>query len=161
MKLEDANFGIDDERRTEEIEPLYCLAISAKRYALFNIAADGQIIIRKASAHGLGHLLAPYSDSEASPSIPAPAVGLDEIGVERWQYDYWHQIIRAALDGHPDQVDLDYHPKLDSPAASRYGATTPNLLGWFKKHNVDRSYDDQVKPSNFLAGVPDQSGCCS
>ena len=51
-----------------------------------------------------------------------PSDDLDKIGVERWQYDLWHQIIRAALDGHPDQVDLDYHPKLNTPAASRYGA---------------------------------------
>ena len=150
LKLEDANFGIIDGKCTAEIEPLYCWAISAKRYALFNIASDGQIIIRKASAHGLGHLMAPYSEPEAPSSIPAPAVGLDEIGVERWQYDYWHQIIQAALNGHPDQVDLDYHPKLDLPAASRYGASTPNLLTWFNRHNEDRPYDDQVRPSNFL-----------
>jgi hypothetical protein len=150
LKLEDANFGIADGKCTAELEPLYCWAISAKRYALFNIASDGQIIIRKASAHGLGHLLAPYIDPEAPSAIPAPKVGLDEIGVERWQYDYWHQIIWAALGGHPDQVDLDYHPKLDISAASRYGASTPNLLTWFSRHNEDRPYDDQVRPSNFL-----------
>jgi transcriptional regulator with XRE-family HTH domain len=75
---------------------------------------------------------------------------LDEIGVERWQYDLWHQIIMAALDGHPDQVDLDYHPSLNQPAASRYGATTPKLLRWFKTYNQNRSYRDQVKPFNFL-----------
>jgi hypothetical protein len=66
------------------------------------------------------------------------------------RFNYWYQIIRIALDGHPDQVDLDYHPKLDLPAASRYGASTPNLLTWFNKHNEDRPYDDQVRPSNFL-----------
>ena len=60
LKLEDANFGLIEWKPTGEIEPLYCFAISAKRYALFNIASDGQIIIRKASAHGLGHLLPPY-----------------------------------------------------------------------------------------------------
>jgi hypothetical protein len=36
------------------------------------------------------------------------------------------------------------------PAASRYGATTPNLLDWFDKHNETRPYADQVRPSNFL-----------
>ena len=117
---------------------------------LFNLTADGQIVIRKASAHGLGHLLPPYAEADAPPSIPAPAVALDKIGVERWQYDLWHQIIRAALDSHPDQVDLGYHPKLDAPAASRYGATTPALLGWFDGYNVDRVYGDRVRPSNFL-----------
>ena len=64
------------------------------------------------------------------PSIPAPAMPLPEIGVERWQYDLWHQIIRAATDGHPDQVDLDYHPNLGLPAASRYGGVRqPWLAG--------------------------------
>jgi hypothetical protein len=38
-----------------ELEPLYCLAISAKRYVLFNIV-DNQTVIRKISGHGLGAL---------------------------------------------------------------------------------------------------------
>ena len=150
LKLEDVNFKLANGRPTKDTQPLYCFAVSAKRYALFNLNADGQISIRKASAHGLGHLLPPYQEAEAPASIPAPAMPLEEIGVERWQYDLWHQIIRAALDGHPDQVDLDYHPNLDLPAASRYGATTPNLVSWFDKHNENRPYSDQVRPSNFM-----------
>jgi DNA-binding XRE family transcriptional regulator len=150
LKSEDANFKIRDVAISEEIEPLYCLAISAKRYALFNISEDGRVTIRKASAHGLGHLLPPYGDSDAPLSIPTPQIELGQIGVERWQYDLWHQIIRATLDGHPDQIDLDYHPNLDKPAASRYAATTPNLLSWFDIHNENRPYSDQVRPSNFL-----------
>jgi hypothetical protein len=134
---------------SKTIEPLYCFAISSKRYALFNIV-DGEVIIRKASAHGLGHLLPPYKEADAPAAIPPPGSALDEIGVERWQYDLWYQIIRAATEGHPDQVDLDYHPNLRLPAASRYAATTPSLLRWFAKHNVDRTYAEQVKPSNFL-----------
>jgi hypothetical protein len=35
-------------------------------------------------------------------------------------------------------------------AASRYGATTPKLLRWFKRFNQNRLYRDQVKPFNFL-----------
>jgi hypothetical protein len=50
-----------------------------------------------ASAHGLGHLMAPYGPEEAPPNIPAPAVPLSEIGVERWQYVLWFQITRAAF----------------------------------------------------------------
>lgn len=52
----------------DEFEPLYCLAVSSKRYCLFNI--DGSpiedtigpqrtIVIRKASAHGLGDVMLP------------------------------------------------------------------------------------------------------
>jgi hypothetical protein len=75
---------------------------------------------------------------------------LDKIGVDRWHYDLWHTVIGAALDGHPDQVDLSYHSGLGEPAVSRYGATTPKLLGWFKQRNSGRKYGDQVKPFNFL-----------
>jgi hypothetical protein len=150
LKLEIVNFGIGP--KSSESVPLYFLGISAKRYALFNLRKSGEIIIRKASAHGLGHLIAPYSENEAPNSIPAPLVPLAEIGVERWQYDLWHQIIRVALDGHPDQVDLNYHAALNLPAASRYGGTTPALLGWFKKHNQNREYSRQVRPFNFMLG---------
>ena len=65
-------------------------------------------------------------------------------------FDLWHQIIRAVLDGHPDEVDLSYHDALKQPAVSRYGATTPALLKWFAGFNRDRAYADQVKPFNFL-----------
>jgi DNA polymerase elongation subunit (family B) len=56
LKVEDVNFGSGDGRARK---PLYCWAVSAKRYALFNIDANGQPVLRKASAHGLGHLRAP------------------------------------------------------------------------------------------------------
>jgi hypothetical protein len=56
LKLEDANFS---PRNTEALEPLYCYTISSKRYALFNLDAKGRPILRKASAHGLGHLRSP------------------------------------------------------------------------------------------------------
>jgi hypothetical protein len=78
---------------------------------------------------------------------------LDKIGVERWHFDLWHSIIKAAQDGHPDQVDLSYHPGLNRPAASRYGATTPTLLAWFNTFNSGREYGDQVKPFNFLLAL--------
>lgn len=150
FKTENINYGIESGKLTSELAPLFCFAVSAKRYVLFNIDADGRPVIRKASAHGLGHLRAPYPDIDAPKSIPAPCMPLDKIGVERWQYDLWYQIIVAALDGYPDQVELDYHPLLSQPAASRYGATTPKLLRWFKTYNQTRSYRDQVKPFNFL-----------
>ena len=150
FKIEDANFPIQVSADGPKFEPLYCFCISAKRYALFNLGKSGEIIIRKASAHGLGHYLAPYEADDAPESIPAPSVALDKIGVDRWHYDLWHTIIRAALDGHPDQVDLSYHQGLNRPAASRYGATTPALLAWFKTFNAGREYGEQAKPFNFL-----------
>jgi hypothetical protein len=56
LKLETANFSI---RNPKILEPLYCYTISSKRYALFNLDAKGRPILRKASAHGLGHLRSP------------------------------------------------------------------------------------------------------
>jgi hypothetical protein len=94
--------------------------------------------------------LPPYGEEDAPTSIPKPSVSLDQIGVARWQYDFWYQITLAMLEGHPAQVDLGYHPALDQPAACRYGATTPELLRWFKPYNENRTYRYQVKPFNFM-----------
>jgi hypothetical protein len=135
VKIEDANYAITHDQGERKLEPLVCFCISAKRYALFNVGPTGEVVIRKASAHGLGHFLAPYEADDAPQSIPAPSVALDNIGLERWHHDLWHKIISAALAGHPDQVDLSYHPGLRRPGVSRYGATTPKLLGWFKRLN--------------------------
>jgi hypothetical protein len=136
------------------LEPLYVLAVSAKRYALFNLDAKGRPIIRKASAHGLGHLVAPYGDDAETHGIPKPAVPVgqraaDTIGVHRWQHDVWYQILTAAIEGHPDQVRL-IGAAWDQPAVSRYGATTPAILRWFEKYNRDRPYGEQVRPFGFL-----------
>jgi hypothetical protein len=150
LKIEDANYGLDGGKLTETLMPLFCFAVSAKRYALFNGGPDGVPVIRKASAHGLGHLLPPYAVEDAPAAIPVPAIGLDTIGVERWQYDLWYQIISAALNGNTDQVDLGYHPALDGPACSRYAATTTKLLSWFDTYNQNRLYRDRVRPFNFL-----------
>jgi hypothetical protein len=56
------------------------------------------------------------------------------------------------LDDHPEQVDLAYHAALQLPAMSRYAVTTPALERWFKKHNANRSYEDRIKPFNFMCG---------
>lgn len=155
LQIEDTNFAIGEPKR---FEPLYAFAISAKRYALFNIGADGEPIIRKASAHGLGHLMAPYGEDDAPPDIPAPTVPLDKIGVSRWQYDFWFKIISAALAGDPDIVPLDYHPAFDQPALSRYGATSPRMLDWFKRWNEGKSYAAQVKPFGFMTAFQARNG---
>ena len=150
FKIEDANYPIPGSQGDSKFEPLYCYCISAKRYVLFNRGPTGEIIIRKASAHGLGQYLPPYEADDAPSSIPAPSVPLNDIGVERWQYDLWYMIIRAALDGHPDQVDLSYHDALKRPAVSRYGATTPALLKWFAAFNAGREYAGPGEAVQFL-----------
>jgi hypothetical protein len=151
FKTEDANYGAlgPDGNPTGNLAPLFCFAISAKRYVLFNLDVAGRPVIRKASAHGLGHLRPPYDPEHAPASIPAPAMKLDEIGVARWQYDLWYRIVEAALAGHPAQVDLNL-PGFGAPAVSRYAATTPKLLRWFAPYNKGKPYREQVRPFGFL-----------
>src|SRR6266404_6567075 len=70
LKIEDDNF----DPKTGKQRQIHCLAISAKRYALFTLAQNGEpVLLREGrnnkkdrwSRHGLGHLLNP-SDPEAS-----------------------------------------------------------------------------------------------
>lgn len=137
--------------RKDTPEPLYCWAISSKRYALFNIGGDGRPVMRKVSAHGLGHLRPPYAAASPPEHIPAPdEKSVLKDGIKRWHSDYWYQIVCAELDGHPDQVPREYHDALTRPSISRYSATTPELLRWFATFNDPREYRDQVKPFGFL-----------
>jgi len=80
LKSEAVNFGLYG---NSKLEPLYCYAISAKRYALFNLDAGGKPILRKASAHGLGHLRAPYDKRNPAIGIAPPQDKLSNIGVKR------------------------------------------------------------------------------
>jgi hypothetical protein len=143
LKIEDYNYS---QSAKGELEPLYCYAISSKRYALFNIDASGKTILRKVSAHGLGHLLPPYSRSSQA--------NLED--AQPWQQDLWLEIINAAReDRHPDYSNLE---NFDHPAVSRYGASTPELAGWFNDYNARKHYSKQVRPFNFLLAFQTKSG---
>ncbi|MDQ7076830.1 MAG: hypothetical protein Q9M45_03160 [Robiginitomaculum sp.] len=152
LQIEDVNYAGGT---SELLMPLYVFAISAKRYALFNLDDQGKPIIRKASAHGLGHLMAPYREDDPASGIPDPLRG---IGVSRWQYDYWYKLLEAGLSDSPRQLSLDYHPKLQVPAMSRYGATSPKMLDWMKSHNEGRDYKDQIKPFGFMVSFTARDG---
>lgn len=138
LKIEDENYSLSN---LGEIEPLYCYAISSKRYALYNLDAEGKPILRKASEHGLGHLLPPYKGS----------MSLASSGAKNWQHDLWLEIIQAAQEKR--QPYLNQLQDFAQPAVSRYGATSPALLRWFNTYNADKSYSEQVKPFNFLLAL--------
>lgn len=154
LRIEDLNRGIG----SEKLDPLYCFAISAKRYALFNLNKWKRPVLRKASAHGLGHLLDPYPESEPPPAIPSPPLPLNEIGVRRWQFDFWFKIIDAALRGQADIVPLDWHPALHRPAAIRYTASSPQLLTWLARWNERKPYEEQIRPFGFLLSFMPRAG---
>lgn len=149
LKVESVNFGLEQEKP----EPLYCWAVSSKRYALFNVSRAGRPVMRKVSAHGLGQLLPPYDAENAPACIPKPDPSVLSDGVHRWQSDLWFKIISAALVGKPDHVPLDYHPALSQAACSRYSATSPELLRWFKHFNKGKAYREQVRPFGFLMAL--------
>lgn len=151
LKIETVNYRPG----TKEHLPLYCYAIAAKRYALFNLAGDGNPVIRKASAHGLGYLIAPYGDDDGALGYPEPLPGL-KAGRDRllrWQHDLWFAILTHELSGAPGRVRFDYHPALTGPCLSRYGASSPAMLRWMDSHNEGLSYDDQLKPFGLLYGL--------
>lgn len=148
LKIEDQNYGLE----SNALEPLYCFAVSSKRYALYNLNSAGNPVMRKVSAHGLGHLLPPYEDA-GERDFPIPHKSVLKDGILLWHVDLWRQIVMAGLSENPNQVDLSYHPAMNSPTVSRYGATSPEMLRWFKSYNADRVYRDQVKPHGFLLSL--------
>lgn len=158
LKAEDQNYEPGAKPESGKFQPLYCLSISAKRYALFNIDNGGRPVIRKFSAHGLGHLMEPYPDDQPAAGVIAPVSDVHELGGKRWQYDFWYHVIRAALVGKPNQVRRDYHTAFEQPAMLRYGATSPAMLRWMKVFNADKPYDDQVKPYGFMVGFLPRAG---
>jgi hypothetical protein len=147
LKIEDVNYGLETPTIREH---LFVWAVSAKRYVLFNIK-NGRPIVRKASAHGLGHIRAPYTAENPALGIPSPQAKLSKIGVQLWQHDLWWTIANAAIEGRLDKdLKFDFHEALKHPAMSQYAATTPRNLKWFDEYNSDRSYPNQVKPFGFV-----------
>lgn len=151
FKIEDENFRlVDGQPDKTAVEPLYAYAISAKRYALFNIGPESQPVIRKALAHGLGHLIDPYSEADAPAEIPTPVSDLRKMGIRRWHHDLWYLIVSAALAGEHDMVDLSFVPNMQTPAASRYSLTTPVLAHWFDRFNEAHADRGWVRAFNFM-----------
>ncbi len=151
LQLEKVNFPPEKNGDLNALDPPRCLAVSAKRYVLFN-RTDASPLIRKASGHGLGHLLAPYDEPP-----PDRRKRIERIGVPLWQEDLWKEIIRAADTTTPDQTRFMDMPEFDVPAASQYAATTPELLAWFKGYNERHPEGERVFPFGFLLSLQAKS----
>jgi hypothetical protein len=145
------NFPGGKDGDLESLDSPHCLAVSPKRYALFN-RQGGSPVIRKASGHGLGHLLTPYDE----PPLDRRA-RIERIGVPLWQEDLWKEVIRAAETGTPDQTRFMDMPAFDVPAASQYAATTPELLAWFKGYNERHPEGMRIFPFGFLLSLQAKS----
>jgi hypothetical protein len=142
LQLEKVNFPPGQHKNRDALRPVQCLAISAKRYVLFDRDESNAPVIRKASRHGLGHMLPPYKDPDRK--------RVARLGVQLWQEDLWREIIGAYDRGRPDQPDFDRLPGLEQAAATRYGVTNQTMLGWFKGYNQQVPEREHVWPFNFL-----------
>jgi DNA polymerase type B, organellar and viral len=135
LKIEDDNFDPHTNRQRQ----LHCLAISAKRYALFLRNEHGEpVLIRRSvnnkedrwSKHGLGHLLNPTN--------------LDSSDRD-WIAQVWLGIIRRALEFPTSPLDFE---KL--PAIGRLSVTSPAVMRCLQAFNANKHYSRQIKPFNFL-----------
>jgi hypothetical protein len=125
LRLEDTNLDKMGRRRQ-----LYAYAISAKRYVLYNRASDATTVIRKASEHGLGHLLNPIDPDDPD---------------RDWIEQVWTGILH-------DVLGLDYaRPSwFERPAVGRITASSATSLRPFVDHNARTDLAGRVKPFNFL-----------
>jgi hypothetical protein len=130
LKIEDVNFQTGQQRQ------VYCYAISAKRYALFerDDAGEPHLLLDKErgkwSDHGLGHLRNPTNPEGQS---------------RDWIGEIWQSMIRQAL-GRPAPP-----PSFAAlPAVGRVTVTSPEVLRPFQSMNKRKPYGLQIKPFNFL-----------
>jgi len=152
LKSEDVN-DVDDIP-----EPLYVLAISSKRYALYNKRwKDNQeqwhdgIRLRKCTNHGLGSYINP---PEYRSKIPVPYAKDDEpICTARWIDDLWTLAIRKVESGpiHDDtEMILEeeiYNLLGDMPAISKETVST-----WEVFEQIDDIPD--IRPFSFFVTLP-------
>lgn len=135
LKIEDDNF----DPKTKKQRQLWCVAISAKRYALFlKNKANKPSLLRNGknskdnhwSEHGLGHLLNPV-DLESED--------------REWIAQLWENIIRDCLNIPVQKLNFER-----VPAIGRVTITSPGILQPLAALNEGKKYSDQIKPFNFL-----------
>ena len=135
LKIEDDNF----DPKTKKQRQLWCVAISAKRYALFlRNKSNKPSLLRKGknskdnhwSEHGLGHLLNPV-DLESDD--------------REWIAQVWQNIICNCLNIPAEKLNFG-----NIPAIGRVTITSPVILQPLSALNKGKKYSDQIKPFNFL-----------
>jgi hypothetical protein len=136
LKIEEDNF----DPTTGEQRQLHCLAISAKRYALFLRDDSGvPVLLRKGvnnsrgrwSEHGLGHLLNPINP---------------ESDDRDWIGQAWIDIVRRALSLPTQNATFE-----QLPAIGRVAISGPTVMRALAHLNDGKRYTDQIKPFNFLS----------
>jgi hypothetical protein len=96
--------------------------------------------------------MAPYDELPA-----ARRERIERVGVPLWQEDLWKEIIRATESHKPDEIRFMEMQAFDTPAASQYAATTPELLRWFDGYNEHQPSGYTVFPFGFLLSLQAKS----
>lgn len=127
LEIEDINYNPD----TVERRQLWCFAISAKRYALFYLNAEGVPVIPDDgySEHGLGHLLNPGDPGDED---------------REWIRTIWQGMVCEDL-----SLPFVWPDWLNRPAMSRITASSPHVLRPLTANRVT-TYEAGPKPFNFL-----------
>jgi hypothetical protein len=147
LELENENL----DRHTGERRQLHCLALSSKRYSMFNLSERGEPklrlatepdrhaeeetiertpTIRKRSDHGLGYLINPIDPDSSN---------------RDWILQGWEWIVRGALG-----LDATEPEWFDKPALMRGAITTPGLLDCWECWNAGKPPRKQMRPFNFF-----------
>jgi hypothetical protein len=135
LKIEEDNYDPKSGKRRQ----LYCLAISAKRYALFLRPKNrGPELLREGrnnkkdrwSRHGLGHLLNPINP---------------EASDRNWTAAVWDLIVRKSLG-----LKAKNLPFAHLPAIGRTTVSSPMLMRCLESLNRGKPYSEQIKPFNFV-----------
>lgn len=138
--------------------PLFCYAISAKRYVLFRKRGDGRELVRVLDApeeagsdiaeteeaedagitdwseHGIGLYLDP-----GDPDKPRRGAN----GQRLWTREAWEWIL-ASLEGDPEPAEW-----FDAYALTRFTVSSPRLEGWFAGLNREAPPEMRIRPGCF------------
>jgi len=132
LKIEDENY----DPVTKKQRQLYCLAISAKRYALYLQDEKGSwAVLRKhnkkqhRSEHGLGHLLNPAEPHDTD---------------RDWIGQVWLNILCRVLRLSSKKLTFE-----NLPAIGRVTVSSPAAMRSLASLNDGKAYKDQMKPFNF------------
>ena len=153
LKIEDDNYD-EPGSQGRQLRQLYCYAISAKRYCLYNLNGRREVEIRKLSESGLGHLLDPLDPEREAEALDPDDRALPEtppVGRE-WIRQFWADTLAEAYGGRAPRRQW-----LARPAVSQLAVSTPHLLADFEETNQRRAYAEQVKPFNFMLIARDAS----
>ena len=160
LKIENDNYSPNTGKQRQ----LYCIAISAKRYALFLLNGNDEPTLLRASCSSCGRKNKPQVSRCANEKCRQPIQpnneedrwsehGLghllnptDPVSEDReWIAQVWLGMIRNALGLSKNNPSFE-----NEPAVGRVSIPSPAVMRPLEKLNEGKAYVDKVKPFNFL-----------